>query len=452
MAAQDLTKLKAELTSLLDKKSADFRAQNSDIKVHSFGCGVAQVKKECMTELKKRKATNKAGRVLKALEDIIDREVPKMVANMYKDVHNHFGKLCKVTLGGNTRGFRIVLEPRDPKAGTKVYDKIRQFKGKHQDDLIEALMEKIDQLNTPNKKGKGSGIEQLDPKQKQFFNIGHDEGYAVVEQMQSMAEDALFQFGATKYMPPELFETLEVVVSRENKTNFDIIRCSLESSRENKSKGSAIEQPRFLAMKRDLQAILDAMDAKKWVELGGSDSRLEKIFKRVRNPLAKMALKNPFIKANFKEQKIEDNNSKAKRKKPKPKRAKAFPVYVDKIAPRTPKAKNKDNSEKRSLFSYVAMINKELPTTVKKNMRSPALQNVSGRFASSVKVHDVITTPKGHPSFGYSYEKDPYQVFEVGTGTAPWADGDRDPRKLIDASIREVAGRMALGRFYTRRL
>ena len=43
MAAQDLTKLKAELTSLLNQKSSDFRAQNSDIKVHSFGCGVAPV-------------------------------------------------------------------------------------------------------------------------------------------------------------------------------------------------------------------------------------------------------------------------------------------------------------------------------------------------------------------------------------------------------------------------
>ncbi len=265
MSSKDLTKLKAKLTTLLNTKSAEFREQNSNIKVHSFGCGVVQVKKECMAELKKRKATNQAGKVLKALEDIVDKKVPIMVANMYKDVHNHFGKVCKVTLGGNTKGFRIVLEPKDPKAGTKIYEKIREFKGGHQDALIKALMKKIDELNTPNKKGKSRGIEQLDPKQKQFFNIGHDEGYAVVEQMQSQAEDALFQFGATKYMPPELFETLEVMVSRENTTNFDVIRCSLESSRENKSKGSSIEQPQYNKMNRDLQAILNTMDANEWV-------------------------------------------------------------------------------------------------------------------------------------------------------------------------------------------
>jgi len=36
-------------------------------------------------------------------------------------------------------------------------------------------------------------------------------------------------------------------------------------------------------------------------------------------------------------------------------------------------------------------------------------------------------------------------------GKPPWADSHRDPRQLIDASIREIAAEMAIGRFYTRR-
>ena len=110
------------------------------------------------------------------------------------------------------------------------------------------------------------------------------------------------------------------------------------------------------------------------------------------------------------------------------------------------------NSEGISPFTYVAMINKKLPQTVAKNMRSPMLQNNSGRFASSVRVETADLTAQGHPSFGYTYDKSPYQVFEVGTGSAPWATPDRDPRKLIDKSIREVAAQLAIGRFYTRRL
>ena len=110
------------------------------------------------------------------------------------------------------------------------------------------------------------------------------------------------------------------------------------------------------------------------------------------------------------------------------------------------------NKQNVSPFSYMAMINKKLPQTVRKNMGDPALDNISGRFANSVRVQNVNMTKQGHPSFGYTYAKNPYQVFEVGTGSAPWATPARDPRKLIDRSIREVAAEMALGRFYTRRL
>ena len=116
------------------------------------------------------------------------------------------------------------------------------------------------------------------------------------------------------------------------------------------------------------------------------------------------------------------------------------------------KLKRKKAGQAFSPFSLVAMMNKDLSRTVRKNMRLPALQNSSGRFANSVKVVDVNQTKQGFLSFGYTYEKSPYQVFEVGTGEAPWATSQRDPRKLIDKSIREVAAELALGRFYTRRL
>ena len=114
--------------------------------------------------------------------------------------------------------------------------------------------------------------------------------------------------------------------------------------------------------------------------------------------------------------------------------------------------KKKKSARAVSPFSYMAMINKKLPETVRKNMGGSGLQNRTGRFANSVKVQDVNVTKQGHPSFGYTYAKNPYQVFEVGEGSAPWANSRRDPRKLIDKSIREVAAELAIGRFYTRRL
>lgn len=107
---------------------------------------------------------------------------------------------------------------------------------------------------------------------------------------------------------------------------------------------------------------------------------------------------------------------------------------------------------KRSRFSGVkllALLNQKLPSTVADNMGAPRLENRSGRFAASVRATDVVKTPQGFPSIGYTYQKSPYQTFETG-----YARGsqERDPRNLINMSIREIAMEMAVGRFYTRRV
>lgn len=100
-------------------------------------------------------------------------------------------------------------------------------------------------------------------------------------------------------------------------------------------------------------------------------------------------------------------------------------------------------------LQLIGLINKELPKTVEKNMGRPRLANRTGRFASSVRVTEVATTAKGFPSFGYTYQKNPYQTFEPGFKQG---SPDFDPRPLIDSSIREIAIKFAIGRFYTRRV
>lgn len=101
----------------------------------------------------------------------------------------------------------------------------------------------------------------------------------------------------------------------------------------------------------------------------------------------------------------------------------------------------------------IASFNTRLTEKIKANMRAPALVNRTGRFAESVTVKTMERTPQGYSSFGYTYQMDPYQVFERGRGQEPWtAGGDRDPRKLIDKTMREIAAEEAMGRFFTRRL
>ena len=117
-----------------------------------------------------------------------------------------------------------------------------------------------------------------------------------------------------------------------------------------------------------------------------------------------------------------------------------------------PTVKRSTAESPRSTGNLVALLNAKLPQTVARNMGPPGLENQTGRFASSVRVTDVSQTAQGHPSVGYSYQKNPYQVFEMSHGDPRWATPDRDPRKLIDASIREIASQLAMGRFYTRRI
>ena len=45
-------------------------------------------------------------------------------------------------------------------------------------------------------------------------------------------------------------------------------------------------------------------------------------------------------------------------------------------------------------------------------MGAPRLENRTGRFASSARVTDITSTKQGFPSIGYTYEKNPYSVFE----------------------------------------
>jgi len=86
-----------------------------------------------------------------------------------------------------------------------------------------------------------------------------------------------------------------------------------------------------------------------------------------------------------------------------------------------------------------------------KNMSSPRLNNRTGRFAQSARVVNVEQTREGFPSFVFDYERDPYDVFDRTLGRSPWNTPERDPRALVDVSVREIVREMAIGRFFTRR-
>ena len=116
---------------------------------------------------------------------------------------------------------------------------------------------------------------------------------------------------------------------------------------------------------------------------------------------------------------------------------------------KAPRTATSNSSIASQPLQLIGILNQQLPKVVGQNMQRPALQKRTGRLAASVRVVDMVQTPQGFPSIGYTYMKNPYQTFEPG-----YAQGsqDFDPRRLIDKSIRDIALDFAIGRFYTRRV
>ena len=70
-------------------------------------------------------------------------------------------------------------------------------------------------------------------------------------------------------------------------------------------------------------------------------------------------------------------------------------------------------------------------------MQSPALNYRTGRFANSAEVTEVMMGPRGGlQSIDYTYQRNPYETFEPG---GKQGSIQRDPRKLIGGTIRELA-------------
>ena len=97
-----------------------------------------------------------------------------------------------------------------------------------------------------------------------------------------------------------------------------------------------------------------------------------------------------------------------------------------------------------SPMQAIAMFNASLEEAIRDNMGSPALNYQTGRFAESVKVLSITPSMGTSGIIQYAYRKDPYQLYE--------GDGMRDPRLLIDKTLREQAAELALGKFTTQRV
>ena len=431
-------------------KGERFRKAKSDPKPTVASTSVENLTTELMAEIK-RYNTNI---VEKDIQPIVENRVKPYVADLFKYFRSGKGSQAqrpnyRIRLIGDSKAFAVGVR-RNTAKGATPFRVIQDAVAAGKKELLKNINDDLDLQN------------RLDEERGQALAVTHAEGYAVATQREAVVLSAIQKFMVTRQGQKEVQKLLqleELDTKRITHTLFttgeffDIVRLrvNIGSGGENKSQGAgATEQGALRDLENDLVKMMDALGGSA-DNLKGSDTPVQRVRKKVLHTLKK-ELKSKNIKVRFENTKLDLKPASATRKE-KGKKAGAIYFSGDKSTTgRRGRKKQSGTSQGENFMQLAGLINQKLPRTVMKNMKPPGLENITGRFASSVRVTDVTATPKGFPSIGYTYEKNPYQVFEMGQGAAPWATPERDPRNVIDRSIREIAAEMAIGRFFTRRV
>ena len=118
--------------------------------------------------------------------------------------------------------------------------------------------------------------------------------------------------------------------------------------------------------------------------------------------------------------------------------------------PQASKTRTQGRQTREPGLELKELINNVLPEAVAAKMIEPALRFRTGRFANSAEVTNVTVGPRGGTEIQYTYQRDPYETFEPGNKRG---SVQRDPRKLIGSTVREIAQQMVGKKFIrTRRV
>lgn len=188
------------------------------------------------------------------------------------------------------------------------------------------------------------------------------------------------------------------------------------------------------------------------VDLSGSDTprtkmrklAAETVVKNLSNNSKKAVKKRKNQRVTTKSEKLTKSGTKQQKIK-RERKGKGQASTGSRKGARDPVRTKKSNKGRRSgnrnvsPVGLIALLNKSLPREVMNNMGPypRRLENRTGRFAHSAEVVNVAPMPNS-VEIQYTYQKDPYAVFEPENGNA-MASWGRDPKRIIGGTIREIA-------------
>ena len=445
-----LTRLDAEL----NKEDANklYRRQVANKQFHNFSLSGKDIKQGVSDFLaanyeKDLKALKKSLSVDQFIQNNnIDRAIDTFVDAVKTNINNLPADSVVKPRGWAGKGrFKVGFEYTE---GADVYKKIyRQYENE-----LETLSQVIAQKLSDVLSGR-----EVEVNKSKIVNLSHAMFEGVIEQFiydkieeVRVKTSGIDQASFKRWVETQTEDAGIIELIRDSKK--DTASVSVGSYELNAAEGRA-SQNAAKELKKMVKRALEKLrnePGSVLVELGGSDSFKEKHRKKVVK-----AATDPFVKKT--KAKVKRENVKPKESvttvKSKKKGSNTFtgnPVLKNRrVSKSAPKRTAKKGAASQPFQMLIGVINNKLPTTVAKNMGPPRLAFRTGRFARSTRITDIATTGKGFPSVGYTYMRGPYETFEVGNRQGSI---DRDPRKLIDLSIREIAAEYAIGRFFTRRV
>ena len=481
MSTQSLLRFLERMKEDLDSPSKDKRL-TYNLRTHSFVYNEALFISEFLKEMKSKSIEDPE------LEAYVIRIAPDMttalrttLSNMNK-VANGRQKISAaanfVEKGGDlsfvfTTDIRTGLTPNSWAQGQKdVFDKIKRSYHKAYSAFFHGVYGHLQKQTGEGANENQGAFEQAyaskgEGKKRLYkgraMHSGHKMGQGVVEtrvreafdehkktvrqknnERKCLAEDALLR---------DLEKLgIDLILMRNPETGVMEFEIAMEGASGNIARGAEMKA-KLDTLRKRLGELLGQGDAigKLYGELEGSDTLLRIDRKRVIKSIADRYKKNPNVTV-----KTEDTRVKLKTKTVSKKIKGANVVKGNRGdigEPKLPAGRASSSGGEQPKFNIqniLGVINAQLQDRVGAKMGDPRLENRSGRFLESVRATDLSQTAQGHPSVGYTYARDPYEVFETGSGTR-FSSAYRDPRVIIDRSIREIVSQFGLGRLYTRR-
>jgi len=467
MAQKDLLAFLNKLDSELKRSSKEYRREQADKRAHIFRYNSGKFAKQIKIQAEAQgiPLNNKD-------REFINKEADGLLTKLKRSLPRIKADEKKITSGKSfirmtfTSSVKKKSQYGDPDS---IYGKIYDTYRPHLKVAFTNIQNYLRQQEFTNEKTgrtKNKALRTKTGKVREApgreVQLGHVEGKSVIESLirdafeDVLGDESIFTETGDALKEPDIrkmMADLGIDVSLIKDAKIDTYTVELEAAVDNRSGGDLLKK-----QKKKLQDQIKAAIKKLGgiENLSGSDTPREKYIKKTRQEVLEPFKNLKNVKVSAKDLKINDTsssgnkNSKAKAKKAARSKKRIGRAALPAVA-RMRRKKAADRSAARQPLELLGIFNQRLPETVKKNMQEPALVNRTGTFADSVQVTEIQRTPQGFPSIGYTYKRNPYDIFEVGSGN-PRATPERDPRILIDKSIREIAAQFAIGRFYTRRV